>query len=190
MAGEMLACAGLRRGPITSARAGCLATRPAPINSSAKLIAECKNRLCCVLKMSPDCSPRRCNTDSAKLPVIVTMIQTSSGGRSHIICKREPETTTKSTSFEHVLAKHSLRSKARQRTQHSDSWCQNMSGSNRTKAHRRLAHERFMWHTFDQAVQSCTTVPLSLDKPKHLNRTATHTAMSKNTTKARPPNCQ
>ena len=138
------------------------------------MIAECKNRLCCVLKMSPDCSPRRCNTDSAKLPVIVTMIQTSSGGRSHIICKREPETTTKSTSFEHVLAKHSLRSKARQRTQHSDSWCQNMSGSNRTKAHRRLAHERFMWHTFDQAVQSCTTVPLSLDKPKHLNRTATH----------------
>ena len=92
----------------------------------------------------------------------------------NFLCKREPETTTKSTNFKHILARHSLRSKARQRTQHSDSWCQNMIGSNRTKAHRRLAHERFMWHTFGQAVQSCTTVPLSLDKPKHLNRTAAH----------------
>ena len=65
-----------------------------------------------------------------------------------------------------------------------------MSGSKRTKAHRRLTHERFMLHTLTQAVQSCTTVPLSLDKTKHLNRTATHTAMNKDTTKARPPNSQ
>ena len=108
----------------------------------------------------------------------------------NIICEREPETATKSTSFEYVLTRHSLRSKARQRAQNSVPWCQNMSGSKRTKAHRRLTHERFMWHTFNQAVQSCTTVPLSLDKPKHLNRTATHTAMNKDTTKARPPNCQ
>ena len=143
-----------------------------------------------MLKMSPDCSSRRCNTDPAKLSAITTITQPSSGGRSHLHLR----VRTRNIHKEHKLRAHSCKAfvsfQARQRTQHSVLWCQNMSGSKRTKAHRRLTHERFMWHTFNQAVQSCTTVPLSLDKTKHLNRTATHTAMNKDTTKARPPNCQ
>ena len=158
----MLACAGLRRGPITSARAGSLDTQPASIE--CKLIAESKNRLCSVLKMSPDCSPRCCNTDSAKLPAITTITQPSSGGRSHLHLRAR----TRNHNKEHKLRAHSCKAfaslQSRQRTQHSESWCQNMSGSKRTKDHRRLAHERFMRHTFNQAVQSCTTVPLFLTR--------------------------
>ena len=151
--------------------------------------AEFKNRLCCVLKMSPDCSCRLCNIDPAKLPAIATITQPSSGGRSQLHLRAR----TRNIHKEHKLRAHSCKTfvsfQSRQRARNSESWCQNMSGSKRTKAHRRLAHERFMLHTLTQAVQSCTTVSLSLDKLKHLNRTATHTALN-NATKARPPNCQ
>ena len=99
----MPACAGLRRGPITSARAGSLDTQSASIE--CKLIAESKNRLCSVLKMSPDCSPRCCNPDPAKLSAITTITQPSSGGRSQPHLRAR----TRNIHKEHKLRAHSCK---------------------------------------------------------------------------------
>ena len=53
-------------------------------STRVQIDSESKNRLCCVLKMSPNCSPQCCNIDPAKLSAITTITQPSSGGRSHL----------------------------------------------------------------------------------------------------------